>query len=56
MNKDLKAIIISTMLITAGIGIMGMSDNHKTVNTIGGGLFLVGLIMLSMSLYNVVKK
>lgn len=52
----MKPIIISVVFVVLGIGIMSMAEKENTIKTIGGGLFIVGTIMLALSLYNVLKN
>lgn len=54
--KNFKSLIVSVVLIVIGIGVMHMFGDTKTSNTAGGGVFVVGLIMLAMSLFSILQK
>lgn len=51
-----KIIIISVVFIVFGIGNMAMADRQNVIQIVGVGLFVVGLIMLSISVYAQLKK
>ena len=54
--KNPKALIVSVAIAVAGVGLMGMSIYGGQMKSIGGGLFLIGIILTSVFLYHELKK
>lgn len=54
--KNKRGIIISVAITVLGVGTMAMSKYGHIYKTVGGGLFMVGLILFSLFLYNEIKK
>lgn len=54
--KYLKVIIFSVIFIISGIGVMHMLNETNITQTAGGGLFFIGVMMLSLALFNIISK
>lgn len=54
--KNLKGIIFSVAFAIMGVGAMAMSKDESSLNTVGGGLFIIGCIMLAYFLIQELKK
>lgn len=54
--KNPKGIIFSVAFAVMGVGAMSISSYKSSLNTVGGGLFIVGTIMLSYFLIQELKK
>lgn len=50
--RNIRLLIVSVTLIVVGIGVMHMVGDSNLANTVGGGVFVVGLIVLSLTLFN----
>lgn len=50
----MKAIIISVSVAISGFGLMQVPG--KTANTVGGGIFIIGLILIALSLYSMITR
>lgn len=56
MRKTVKGIIISVIFTVIGMGVMASFRFSQTMRTIGGGLFIIGIILFSLFLYNALKE
>lgn len=54
--RNIRAIIASVCFIVVGVGVATMWPAKDKMNVFGGSLFIIGLIMLAMSLFSILQK
>lgn len=54
--KNPQAIITSVSLIVLGVGLMGLSAHDSIMDSIGGGLFLIGCAIAAYFLIHELKR
>ena len=54
--KNPKGIVSGVAIVVVGLGIMGLSAHDSIMDSIGGGLFLIGITLLSYFLIYELKK